>query len=339
MVYLSKEDGVVIADKDADGAISAAIITFLQNKKVFPVKQKVVLHILPVSPHGIEKFLTSFTGCPVYYAFLDLPYTDEIGLVLERIRRECPGTKIFYIDHHFSSIENIAIIRKYVDFYRISESKPTSMHLSDIASEKGVRLSEKLRLYARAIGYIELGKKPPSSMAKVVEMVASIARALKLEKSSDFWQKIVRWMSSSLPIPLSKSDMEVLDRVAEESVKKDKELEDAVTDLSISAQKLGCFRFIDARKKWKRKGVSSLATRLARKMRSPVALLAILKNQEILVIRTRNDAAKIIASELYDNGLVEDIAGHSNLSIVRLKKNYDFKKLKEILIRSCRYVR
>ncbi len=339
MTYWKSDDGVIIADWDADGAVSAAILLYLQNNQLYPVKKKVDIHTFPSGPREIERLFNKFSGCPAYYAFLDIPFTTELGRVFERIKKECPNTMIVYIDHHFSSLENLGVIRKYVDKLRIGKSKPTSMHLNDIAIDVGKKLPERLRLFAESIGFIELGRRPPEDMLQVVELVASLARALKLERKRDFWTKMVKWMSSPLPIPLSKSDMEILERVKEESQKKDEELEKAATDLAVSALKVGCFRFIDARRKWKRRGVSSLATRLARKLRSPIALLATLGDGEILVIRTRNNAAKLIADEIQQAGYAEDIGGHGNLSIVKLKKEYNFNEIKKILLRSCRFVR
>jgi hypothetical protein len=121
--------------------------------------------------------------------------------------------------------------------------------------------------------------------------------------------------------------------VSEEAKKRDEELEKAVDDLTIGAQKVGCFKFIDARKRWKRRGVSSLATKLSRKMRSPVALLASIKDGEIMVVRTRNNAAKLI-----NEGIATDVGGHSNIVVIKLKQGYNIEKIKQILVRSCRYV-
>ncbi len=338
MQFLNRDDGVIIADRDADGAVSAAILLYLQGKRAFPLKKKVVVNLFPSGPHSIQKVYRQFAGCPGFLALLDIPYTEEVGEVLRSVREKCKDTLLIYVDHHFSSVERLGEIRGYCDYCIVNERVPTSMHLVRLAERLGFRLPEKLLLYSKAIGYIELGRRPPKEFSRVVEIVASIARALKLERSDDFWKKIVKWLASSLPIPLSKSDSEVLERVEQEIAMRDKELDEAVTDLSITARRVGCFRFVDARKRWRRRGVSSLATRLARKMRSPIALLARLGDEEILVIRTRNKSARIIAAEMEEEGLAMDTAGHSNLAIVKLRKGYDQKKLRDILIKSCRFV-
>lgn len=337
MVHWKGEEGVVIGDWDADGAVSAAILLYLQSNEVFPLKERVETHVFPSSGREVAHLFKRFHGCPRFIAFLDLPFTPEVKSVLEKLRRECPHTLIVYVDHHLTSLENLAFLREHTGFLKVGKAKPTSMHLLEIAREKGKSLPSKLKAYAEAIGYIELGRRPPQETVKVVELMASISRALKLEHKREFWEKMVRWMANPLPIPLSRSDMEILERVRIEAQTRDRELEEAATSLAIGAEKLGCFRFIDARRKWKRRGVTSLATRISRNLRAPVALLARLGDDTILVIRTRNNAAKLIGDELVDQGHAVDVGGHGNLAVVKLKRDHDMKAIKRILLQSCRF--
>lgn len=337
LVFWTGNEGVVISDWDADGAVSAGILLYLQNSGVFPVKGDVEVHVVPASAHEVERVFRDFNGCPSFYAFLDIPVTSSVLRVLEKVRSECPKTLLVYVDHHLSTLENLSRLRKLVDVVRVGKEKPTSLHLVDIAREHGKRLPDKLRAFAEAVGYIELGRKPQQRMMQIVEMMANISRALKLERDKSFWEKMVRWMANPLPIPLSKADLEVLERVKKEAHTRDVELEEAVTILAISAEKLGCFRFVDARKKWKRRGVTSLATRLSRKLKAPVALLSSLGNHDILVIRTRNNAAKLVGDELVAEQQAIDVGGHGNISVVRLRDNYDINVIKRILLRACRY--
>jgi hypothetical protein len=337
-MLLSEDDAIVLADWDADGAVSAAIFLYLQTAEIFPKRKKLNVVLNPSNPREAIKFLSSIIGCPSYVAMLDIAFVPELLNAIKTFKEKCPSTDLIYIDHHFSTLEHLGELRPYLSRVRVGGSKPTSMHLADIAHELEKPLPERLEVFARAMGYIELGRKPPEDMMSVVSLVASIARALKLEKDSKFWDKMVKWLSSPLPIPMSKADLEILNKVSEEAKKRDEELEKAVDDLTIGAQKVGCFKFIDARKRWKRRGVSSLATKLSRKMRSPVALLASIKDGEIMVVRTRNNAAKLIAEELINEGIATDAGGHSNIVVIKLKQGYNIEKIKQILVRSCRYV-
>lgn len=337
-MLLNKDDAIIISDWDADGAVSAAILLYLQTSESFPIKKKLNVILFPAGPRDASKVIKSILGCPSYIALLDIAYIPEILESLREFKQRCSESDVLYIDHHFSTLEHLNELRPYVSKLRVGSSKPTAMHLADIAHEIGKPLPERLEVFAKSVGFIELGKRPPDEMMNVVSLVASIARALKLEKDSSFWAKMVRWMSNPLPIPMSKADLDVLKRVSEEAKKRDEELDKAVEDLAIGAQRWGCFRFVDARKRWKRRGVSSLATRLSRKLKAPVALLASVKGGQILVIRTRNNAAKLIADEIAYEGLSSDVGGHGNIVVIKLKEGYNLDKIKQIIVRSCRYV-
>ncbi|HEW64431.1 hypothetical protein [Fervidicoccus fontis] len=337
-MLLTKEDALIIGDWDADGAVSAAILSYMQNSRAYPSNKKLVVYVRPSGPRELRKVMNDYSGCPEFIAFLDIPYIQENFGIFEDIKKSCPNTQVIYVDHHFSTIDNVEVLRKFIDKFRLGKDKPTSMHLLDIAHEIKLQLPQRLELFAKALWYIELGRKPSDEIKETVRVVATISRALKLNREEKFWEKMVRWLSNPLPIPLGKSDLEILNKVEEEIKKRDEELEKAVEDLAISARRVGCFRFVDARKKWKRRGVSSLATRLARKFKAPVALLAKVKDGEILVIRTKNATAKKIADELYAIGMAVNTGGHRNISIVRLKSGYDLKKIEDVLVKYCRYI-
>jgi len=336
-VIWNEKDGVIVADWDADGAVSAAILVYLQRNRLFPIKDKLDIHLLPAGAREVTSVIRGFNGCPRFVALLDIPYTNGLEKVLKNTKNVCKETKILYVDHHLSTLEVAGKLKEIIDLVKVGREKPTSLHLVQLAEKEGWKIPSRLKAFAEATGYIELGRKPPARISKIVELVASISRALKLEHDKSFWEKMINWMSNPLPIPLSKSEFQILERVKQEAQAKDEELEDAVTRLSVSAEKIGCFRFIDARKRWKRRGVTSLATRLSRKLKSPVALLAILGEGEILVIRTRNTAAKIIGDTLVEEKLGIDVGGHGNLAVVKLVKNPDYAKIKKILLHACRY--
>ncbi len=333
-------EGVVIGDWDADGAVSAGILVYLQESGVFPVKGGVQeIHLYPASAHEAWRVLQSFSGCPRFYALLDIPLTRRLLEALSRVRSSCRDTLIVYIDHHVSTLEELRALKSVADVVVVGKDKPTAMHLVELSAKLGKKLPSKLVKFAEAIRFIELGLKPPETLKNIVKIAAGISRALKLERSRSFWEKMVRWFANPLPMPLSKSDLEVLERVEREARSRDTELEDAALTLAVSAERVGCFRFIDARRKWKRRGVTSLATRLSRKLRAPVALLSTLGDRDILVIRTRSGAAKLIGDELVASGQAVDVGGHSNIAIVLLRDGYDLRKIKEILLKACRYAR
>lgn len=324
---------VVIADWDADGAVAASIITYTQMHEKFPLNGKKSILYYPTGAREVAHFSKKYDGCAGSYVFLDIPLTRELECVLNKIFNECKDSKTVYIDHHPITFERIG---GYMDkFYVVGTNlrKPTSYQLVEMLEKRDISIPHKLKLYAEAVRIIELGKRPPDDIAKIVELIASISRALKLEHKPDFWEKMVRWMSNPLPIPLNKDDLEVIERVKREVAEKDKEIERAAVDLAISAEKVGVFRFIDARRRWKRRGVTSLATRLSRSLKSPVALLSTLGDSTILVLKTRNNSAMIIGNVMVDEGLAVDVGGHGMIAVVKLKDEPDIKKLKEILIK------
>lgn len=332
-MILNQDYVAVIADWDADGAVSAAIITYAQLHDNFPLDGKRTLIYYPTGAREVVYFSKKYEGCAGAFVILDIPLTNELESLITKIFNECRDSKVVYVDHHPITFERIGPIADKFSVAGTNLRKPTSYQLVEILEKRGVKVPQKLKLYAEAVRIIELGKKPTEDLAKIVELVASISRALKLEHKPEFWEKMVRWMSNPLPIPLSKDDMEILERVKKEVAEKDKEIEKAAVDLAITAEKVGVFKFIDARKKWKRRGVTSLATRISRNLRAPVALLATLGNSSILVIKTRNNSAMIIGNSLVEEGLAIDVGGHGMIAVVRLKGDFDLKKLKEILIK------
>lgn len=332
-LILNQDYIAVIADWDADGAVSAAIVTYAQVHDGFPLDGKRTIVYYPTGAREVSHFTKRYEGCAGAYVILDIPLTSELEGVMNTLIKECRDSKLVYVDHHPITFEKIGNMMDKFLIIGINMRKPTSYQLVEILEKRGIKIPQKLKLYAEAVKVIELGKRPSEDLAKIVELVASISRALKLEHRPEFWEKMVRWMSNPLPIPLSKDDLEILERVKREVAEKDKEIEKAAIDLAITAEKVGIFKFIDARKKWKRRGVTSLATRISRNLRAPVALLATLGNSSILVIKTRNNSAMIIGNSMVEEGLAIDVGGHGMIAVVKLKNDFDLKKLKEILIK------
>uniref|UniRef100_A0A7J3ZNM7 Phosphoesterase n=1 Tax=Fervidicoccus fontis TaxID=683846 RepID=A0A7J3ZNM7_9CREN len=333
----SGNEAIVVADWDADGCVSAAILLYLLRSKTLAYECSVEeVQLFPANSRETIWVFEEHKGCPCLVAFLDIPFTGEMRELLKVISRRCASTKVLYVDHHPITLERLEELKSLVSDAMVSRSEPTVKLLVSFAEKKGKRIPHKLLKYAEAVRLMELGLKPPEHLSNIVKLVASISRALKLERNRELWEKMALWMSNPLPIPLSKSELEVLRRVEEELKRRDKELEDAAISLAISAEKLGCFRFVDARRKWKRRGATSLATRLSRILKAPTALLVRLGHLEVLVIRARNAAAKSIGEELIREGLALDVGGHPNLAVVRLKRDYDLSRIKQILLQACR---
>jgi single-stranded DNA-specific DHH superfamily exonuclease len=333
VLILNQDFVAVIADWDADGAVSAAIITYTQIHDGFPLEGKRTIIYYPTGAREVAHFNKKYEGCAGAFVILDIPLTSELEALLNKVFNECKDSKVVYVDHHPITFEKVGNLMDKFYVIGMNMRKPTSYQLVEILEKRGLKIPQKLKLYAEAVRIIELGKRPGEDLAKIVELVASISRALKLEHKPEFWEKMVKWMSNPLPIPLSKDDLEILERVKKEVAEKDKEIEKAAVDLAITAEKVGVFKFIDARKKWKRRGVTSLVTRISRNLRAPVALLANLGNSSILVIKTRNNSAMIIGNSLVEEGLAIDVGGHGMIAVVKLKNDFDLKKLKEVLIR------
>lgn len=332
-MILNSDAVAVIADWDADGAVSAALITYSQQHWNFPLDGKRTLVYYPTGAREVSHFFKKYEGCAGAFVILDIPLTSELEGVISRLLSNCAESRIVYVDHHPITFEKMGSFSEKLHLMSVNLRKPTSYQLVEVLEKRGIRVPQRLKLYAEAVRIIELGKRPDNSIVKVVELVASISRALKLEHDPALWEKMVRWMSNPIPIPLSKDDIEVLERVKREMAEKDREIEVAAVDLAMSAEKVGAFKFIDARRRWKRRGVTSLATRISRNLRAPVALLASLGNSSILVIKTRNNSAMIIGNSIVEEGIGVDVGGHGMIAVVKLKSDFDMKKLKEILIK------
>lgn len=332
-MLLSPMHVVIVADWDADGAVSAALITYAQTHTGFPLEGERQLVYYPAGAREVTRLPKALEGCAGAYVFLDIPFTEHLEQVFTSILSDCKQSLVVYIDHHPISFERIGNYRDMLHIVGVNLRKPTSYQLLEILEKRGLKVPARLRMFAEAVRVMELGMKPTQELAKVVELVASISRALKLEHKVEFWEKMVKWLSNPLPTLMSKDDLEVIERIKKELAEKDKEIERAAVDLAITAEKVGAFRFVDARKRWKRRGVTSLATKISRTLKAPVTLLANLGDSPILVIRTRNNSAIIIGNSLVEEGLAVDVGGHGSIVVVKLKKDFDLKKVKEVLIR------
>lgn len=335
---LVKVPVAVIADWDADGVTSAAMIYYAQYyRKVYPLKGRHEVALEPAGPRGFSDALDNILSqgnCPDALAVLDVPLTETIYERLLGFARECPGARLIYIDHHFSTIHESKKL------YDLSEEvylghKPTALLTYNLLRSLGVRhLTPRLEAFMRAVGVLERGPRGPNPAdARVVRLAAGISKACTVLRDKELWRKLVKWLASPLPqdAPFDMKLVEKVLRVAEES---DREIEEVARDLALTAKRVGYIRLVDARGKWSGRGSSALASKLYKVLHQPVALLIEREDgTRLLIIRSGGRGAYRVASGLLSEGIARDIGGHSGLAIVRLAEDVDMDKLEAALRR------
>jgi len=328
----------VIADWDADGATSAAMIYYAQYyRKVYPVRGRREVLLEPAGPRGFPDALGHILspGCPEALVVLDIPLTPKVHEALLEYARRCPGSRTIYIDHHFSTLYNSK------QLYEITEEvflghKPAALLTFQLLRSLGVRhLTPRLTAFMKAVGVLERSGRPVTEAeARVVRLAASISKASTVLRDKELWRKLVRWLASPLPqdAPIDLTTVERVVKIAEES---DRELLEKARDLAFSARRIGYIRFIDARRRWRGRGASALASKLYRILnRQPVALLVQRDDGALLLIlRSRGRGAYRVAVGLMREGLAENIGGHSGLAVVKLQQGVDMAKLEQALRR------
>jgi hypothetical protein len=330
---------LVLADWDADGATSAAMIYYAQYyRKVYPLQGRHDVALEPTGPRGFPETLKGFMdsyGCPNALVVLDIPLTEKILETLHEFARACGGSRLIYIDHHFSTL----YMSK--ELYKLSEEvylghKPTAILTYNLLRSLGVqRLTPRLQAFVNAVGVLERSRRPTSEAeARIVKLAASVSKASTVLRDPELWRRLVKWLASPLPhdLPIDREAVERALRVSEES---DKQLMEEAKELAFSARRIGYLKFIDARKEWKgRRGASALASKLYRILRQPVALLVEREDGALLlIVRSRGRGAYRVAVGLLREGLAENIGGHGGLAVVRLKEGIDINELLEKLRR------
>ena len=328
----------VIADWDADGVTSAAMIYYAQSyRRVYPLRGRHDVALEPAGPRGFPDALNNIVGgggCPDALVVLDIPLTNNVYEVLSGFLRDCKETRLVYIDHHFSTIY---MSKK---LYELSEEvylghKPTAMLTFNLLRSLGVRhMTPRLEAFMKAVGVLERGARPLTDAERnIVRLAASISKACTVLRDKELWQKLVKWLASPLPqdMPFDRKLVEKVVRIAEES---DKEIMEKAKELAITARRIGYIRFIDARGKWSSRGSSALASKLYKVLKQPVALLIERDDGvKLLIIRSRGKGAYRVATGLVKEGIALDIGGHSGLAIVRLKEDIEMAELEKALRR------
>lgn len=307
----------VFGDWDADGIISSAVIVSSQRYGgVYPVNGEALVEYDPAGPLHLSRVLAE-GGCRDVLVILDIPIIDRILGSLKIYRSRCSPSRIIYIDHHISSHERLEDLYGLVDEPLIGYV-PTSRIALDRAVSAGFRPGERLRSFVEAVHLMDQGLRISSSMASLYRVVSGISKALAVKRDPLLWRRAVEWISSPVLLPgipsgESMAEIAVLAGEAEKRVREEANI------LAISAQRLGIFRYIDARKRWRGRGASALASMLYRKLRNPVILCVASGNEGyvLLVIKFPGRAYRVMRI-LRESGAAVDIGGHSSLGIARV---------------------
>lgn len=325
----------MIADWDADGVTSAAMLFYAQRHRgVYPLQGKQDVSLEPSGPRGFPDAVRNVLergGCPEVVAVLDIPFVETVYDTLLDLYSKCGRIRLIYIDHHYSTMYNSSRL------YRLTEEvilghKPTAVLTYNLLRSLGLTtLTPRLQAFVRAVGVLEKERKPGPGEEKLVRMAASISKATTVLRDIELWRKLVLWLASPLPqeAPVS---MDLVRKVLEVARESDKEIEELAKNLVFGARRVGFIKFIDARKKWQGRGASALASKIYKMLRQPIALLIERDDGvKLLIIRSKGMKAYKIAVGLLGKGLAENIGGHTSLAVVRLKKDVDIKTLEEAL--------
>ncbi|MGC9009437.1 MAG: hypothetical protein ACP5I7_02330 [Sulfolobales archaeon] len=335
MPGLSKEGVLVVADWDADGAVAAATILYSQKYEcAYPIKRCLDVDLRPSEPYGAFKNLSS-SLCYDALAILDIPIIKISYEYLREYRLKCGETKIIYADHHMSTHRELHRFMDLIDEPLVGYV-PTSKILYDKILLEGASKNPRLEKFVLTIYYMDQGLKVPSDLKNIMRLLSSISKYMAHKKDSSSWIKVVEWLAPKYIH--SSLDPDVLQRMISLSEELDRELKNYANELAVSAQKLGLFRYVDARRKWRRKGASSLASALYRIFRAPIVVSVLDPHEEnkiILIIKFPGKAYKV-ATLLEREGLIENVGGHPSLVIVKLNADNLIKVLN--LLKSIRYI-
>jgi oligoribonuclease NrnB/cAMP/cGMP phosphodiesterase (DHH superfamily) len=120
----------VIGDWDADGVVSTAIVYYTQAKLgIFPLRGRRIPWTAPGGPRSFPEVLSALTTCPRVLVILDIPYTSEVAEGLREFRsRGCTG-KIYYFDHHPSTIDALPELEENLDVEAVVGRSATAVLL------------------------------------------------------------------------------------------------------------------------------------------------------------------------------------------------------------------
>ncbi len=338
----------VIADWDADGVVGAALIYYAQEKKgVFPVKGREKVCLIPAGPRSIVEEMGE--ECWDNLVIVDIPVTDEVIKALAAFRERCSNSKIYYFDHHSSTLKNIHELEDKYNVFAVVGKSPSSVIIKRFLEGLNVRFTRRLEDFVAAIAVLEGSsslKRQVDVSQKLVEMAAAISKMLNVTRSREAWVKYVRWLANPLPfedpgvrlaalLKESEGKVNLLEASEELSKKADEEVRRVATELAMSAVNLGYVKFVDARGKWNKRGASALASAIYKIVGQPVAVLfERADGTRLLVIRSGRGEASRILDILREQGIVEDKGGHGNIAVARLNEAVTVRMLEQALRRA-----
>ncbi len=317
-----REEVYIVADWDADGAVAAATLVYSQRYRgKYPVEGKVSVEAIPSEPKYLEELLGRL-DCYLALVIIDIPLLAGILEGLKAYRERCSDTKIIYIDHHITTHEMISELSQVITeplIGYVPSSKIAFDRVSLLMDVKNSRLEQ----FVRAAYYMDQGLKIPKDLLSIARLLSRISKAMNYSKDENLWRSIVGWISS--PVPLAPFDLDKkLRELAKRSDEMESRIKQAANELAISAVKVGFFKLIDARKRWRRKGATALASKIYRIINTPLILVVSTRSgDEILLIIKYPRKAYRVARLLKESGIAINIGGHPSISVVRLSsENY-----------------
>jgi len=331
----------VVADWDADGVVGAALVYYAQEKRgVFPVKGRERVCLIPAGPRSLGEEIGG--GCWENLVLVDIPLTDEVLAALTAYRERCPGSRIYYFDHHSSTLQAAAELEDKLGAFVVVGRSPSSVLLKRFLEGLNLRLTRRLSDFVDAVAVLEGPRRPQrvEVSRKLVEMAASISKMMNAERNREAWVKYVKWLANPLPfedpgISLSSEKQNLIEAGLEISRQADEEVKELATELAMSAANLGYIRFVDAREKWRKRGASALASAIYKLLGQPVAVLFEKSDgSRLLVIRSGRGEAARIMDVLLEMGVVVDKGGHGNIAVARLSDDVTVRRLEASLRRA-----
>jgi nanoRNase/pAp phosphatase (c-di-AMP/oligoRNAs hydrolase) len=336
----------VIADWDADGVVSAALLLYVQHSKgVFPLRERIKPCLIPSGPRSIKKVVEENLCWPIV-VILDIPYTPEVEEVIKHLR-SC-NARIFYFDHHSSTIEAARKLDEEYGVFIVVGRSPTSVILEKFVEGLGVKITPRLREFVKAVAVLEGGKKRPAKEEVpegVITLAASISKALNQLRDAETWRRYVKWVANPLPfedakVPtrlknITKKTQSLVQAGMDLSRQSDRRIKEVAMSLIMSSQNLGFIKFVDARGKWTGRGASALASNIYKIVNMPIALLVEKEDgSRLLIIRSGRGEAEKIMKKLNEEGIVDDIGGHRNIAVARVNEGITERMLERHLRRA-----
>lgn len=315
-----REGVLAIADWDADGAVAAAVLLYAQKYEgVYPIKKRIEIDLKPSEPYSAFKDLNN-TSCYDYLVILDIPIISISQDALREYKKICRETKIIYVDHHLSTHRELHKLTDLIDEPLVGYV-PTSKILYDKILLEGAKKNPRLEMFVSTIYFMDQGLTVPVELRNIMRLLASISKYMAHKKDYSLWIRVVEWLAPRYIH--SYLDPEALNKIYAFSKEIDQELKEIANELAISSQKLGLFRYIDARNKWRRKGASALASALYRIFKTPtIVVVSDPHDREmILVIIKYPGRAYKIAKILEEKNLAKSIGGHPSLAIIKTSNN------------------